>query len=416
MYKLRSHQVEKTTELVNVLRKYGICYLAGEVRSGKTLTALNVAKYVFAENVLFITKKKAISSIESDYKNFGFEYNLSVINYESLHKITDVNFDLVIYDEAHSLGAFPKPSIRAKISKAKFYNIPCILMSGTPAVESYSQLYHQFFVSAFSPFKKYTTFYKFANELVDKKEMKLPTHTVIDYSSAKVSEINTIVKPYFVKMTQQDAGFKSTVTEKIIRIPTPPICKVIANRLLKDRAVEGEAGFILGVTPAKLQSKVHQLVNGHCIIEQANGNTITREFSSFKAQYIKDNFKGQELAIMYYYQAELSILKRIFKSKITTDIDEFNRTKKHLALQQSSTEGMNVSKADAIVYMNLGFSGKNYLQSRDRLTVKGRKDNKVYYICEDFGMTEQILKTVQSKKDFNSKLFNKWHQSNKLNL
>ena len=68
---------------------------------------------------------------------------------------------------------------------------------------------------------------------------------------------------------------------------------------------------------------------------------------------------------------------------------------------------MNVSKADAIVYMNIGFSGKNYLQSRDRLTVKGRETNNVYYICEDFGMTEKILKTVQDKKDFNSKLFMK---------
>ena len=42
-------------------------------------------------------------------------------------------------------------------------------MSGTPAVESYSQLYHQFYISAFSPFKDYTNFYKWANDFVDKK-------------------------------------------------------------------------------------------------------------------------------------------------------------------------------------------------------------------------------------------------------
>jgi hypothetical protein len=183
---LRPHQIQKSKELLNVLNKYKIAYLAGEVRSGKTLTALNTAELYNAERVLFITKKKAISSIESDYKNFGFKYQLLVINYESLHKI-NYKPDLVIYDESHSLGAFPKPSNRAKLCKKLFCNIPCILMSGTPAVESYSQLYHQFFVSMFSPFYKYTNFYKWANDFVDKKQLKLPTHTVTDYSHANRS-------------------------------------------------------------------------------------------------------------------------------------------------------------------------------------------------------------------------------------
>jgi len=175
--KLRPHQIEKSKELLNVLNKYKIAYLAGEVRSGKTLTALNTAELYGAMSVLFITKKKAISSIESDYKNFGFSYQLLVINYESLHKL-NFNPDLIIYDESHSIGAFPKPSNRSKLCKKLFYKTPCILMSGTPAVESYSQLYHQFYVSMFSPFKDYSNFYKWANEFVDKKQLKLPTHTV----------------------------------------------------------------------------------------------------------------------------------------------------------------------------------------------------------------------------------------------
>lgn len=412
---LRPHQIQKSQELLKVLMQYNIVYLAGEVRSGKTLTALKTSELYGAKSVLFITKKKAITSIVDDFKSVGFKYILTPINYESLHKLDNKEYDLIIYDEAHSLGAFPKPSKRTKLAKKIFKHIPCILMSGTPAVESYSQLYHQFYVSNFSPFKKYTNFYKFANDFVDKKQLKLPTHTVTDYSSAKVKEINKIIKPYFVKMTQQDAGFESKVTEKILRIPTPDKLTKAANELLKNKVIEGESGYILGDAPAKLQSKVHQLINGHCIIEKEDLSTFTKVFSTYKAQYIKHKFTYEKIAIMYFYQAELDILKTVFKDNITTDIEEFNNTDKNLALQQSSTEGMNVSKADAIVYMNLGFSGKNYLQSRDRLTVKDRKDNRVYFICEDFGMTEEILKTVQSKKDFNSKLFSKWHQNNRQN-
>lgn len=416
MYKLRPHQIQKSEELAQGLKDKKVIYLAGQVRSGKTLTALNAVELYGAGVVLFITKKKAISSIESDYKNFCFNYQLLVINYESLHKLPKgYKPDVVIYDEAHSIGAFPKSSKRTKLCKKLFFNIPCILMSGTPAVESYSQLYHQFYISAFSPFKQYSTFYKWANEFVDKKEMKLPTHTVIDYSGAKVQQINAIIKPYFIKMTQEDAGFKSKVTEHLIKIGTPPKLKTAVKQLLKDRVLEGKEGFILGDSPAKLQSKVHQLINGHCIIEKDDLSTFTKIFSTYKADYIKERFKGVKIAIMYYYQAELDILNQVFRDDITTDLEEFNTTDKNFALQQSSTEGMNVSKADAIVYMNLFFSGKNYLQSRDRLTVKGREDNNVYYICENFGMTEEIIKTVRNKKDFNSKLFTTWHQGNKQN-
>ena len=405
--KLRPHQIEKSNEVLKVIRQYNIAYLAGEVRSGKTLTALNSAFLYGAKKVLIVTKKNAIPSIKKDYKAVGFSFELQAINYESLHKI---NFkpDLIIYDEAHSLGAYPKASIRTKLAKKLFYNAPCILMSGTPAVESYSQLYHQFSVSEFSPFKNYTNFYKWANDFVIKKEMRLPTHTVTNYSGAKVKEINDIIKPYFVKMTQQDAGLETKVKEHYLTVKTPQSLVNLANKLIKDRAVEGQKGFILGDLPAKLQSKVHQIINGHCIIENADGSTFTKIFSNYKGYYIQKRFQGQKIAIMYYYQLELEILKDVFKDDLTTDVEVFNTSGKNLAIQQSSTEGMNLSKADAIVYFNLGFSGKNYLQSRDRLTIKGRDTNDVYYICEDYGMTKKILEAVSNKKDFNSKLFIKW--------
>lgn len=412
MYKLEPHQIKFSKLVLDVLLKYNIAYLAGEVRSRKTGTVLEVCRLFKAKNVLIITKKKAISSIESDYKNFGFKYNILVINYESLHKIK-YSPDLVIYDEAHSLGAYPKPSNRTKLCKKLFKNIPCILMSGTPAVESYSQLYHQFFISDYSPFKEYINFYKWANDFVDKKEMKLPTHTVIDYSGAKVKDINNVIKPYFIKMTQADAGFKSKVKEHILTIETPVKISFLVNKLLKDKVLEGKDGYIIGDSPAKLQSKAHQLINGHCIIEKDDLSTSKRIFDTYKADYIKTRFKGVKIAIMYYYQSELDILKNVFAESITTDLQEFNNSNKNLALQCLSTEGMNVSSADAIVYMNLGFSGKAWLQSRDRLTVRGRKDNKVYIICEDFGLTEKIHKIVSKKGNFNTKLFKKWHQDNR---
>jgi hypothetical protein len=405
MYKLRPHQIKFSKKILEVLNTYKIAYLAGEVRSQKTLTALEASRLYGASKVIVITKKKAIPSILSDYKNFGFDYEIVVINYESLHKLDNYDCDLVIYDESHSLSGFPKPSVRTKLCKKLFFNVPCILMTGTSAVESYSQYYHQFFVSAYSPFSRYKNFYKWAKDFVDVWERKLPTHSIKVYDRANVEKIDKILKPYMVVMTQQDAGFEVKINEHYLNVKTPwPITEAV-KELLKNKVIKGKKGYIFGDTPAKLQSKVHQIYNGHCIIEHVNGETSNFIFSDYKVEFIKERFKQDKIVIMYYYQNELKMIESVFGEAVTTDIDEFNTTDKSFALQQNTTEGINLSKADALVYLNLGFSGKNWIQSRDRMTVMGRKDNNIYVICESDGITEKILESVTKKKNFNSRLF-----------
>ena len=405
MYKLKEHQKEKAKELQEILLTYKIAYLAGEVRSGKTLTALQAAQLYKANKVIVITKKKAISSIKSDYNNFKFTFDLVVINYESIHKLEDYNCDLVIYDESHSLSAFPKPSVRTKLCKKLFHKTPCILMTGTSAVESYSQYYHQFYISDFSPFREYKNFYKWTKDFVDVWERKLPTHSIKVYDRANVEKIDKILKPYMVVMTQQDAGFEVKINEHYLTVETPLKIKKVVDILLKDRVVKGSAGYIFGDTPAKLQSKVHQLYNGHCIIEDVNGETSNVILDTYKVDFIRERFKHDKIVIMYYYQNELKMIESVFGEAVTTDIDEFNTTDKSFALQQNTTEGINLSKADALVYLNLGFSGKNWIQSRDRMTVMGRKNNNIYVICESDGITEKILESVTKKKNFNSRMF-----------
>jgi len=112
--KFRDYQLDIIRKGTEIITQHGFLYLAMEVRTGKTLTSLGIAERINASNVLFITKKKAISSIEGDYQKFNPPYYLKVINYDSLHLVMhEKNWDLIICDEAHGMGAFPKPSNRA---------------------------------------------------------------------------------------------------------------------------------------------------------------------------------------------------------------------------------------------------------------------------------------------------------------
>lgn len=98
---LRDYQKEIAKAALFKLKDSGIIYLALETRTGKTLTALHIAQLYNAKNVLFVTKLKAIGSIESDYKLLNPDYSLTVINFESVSKKND-NYDLAIIDESHS--------------------------------------------------------------------------------------------------------------------------------------------------------------------------------------------------------------------------------------------------------------------------------------------------------------------------
>ena len=400
-FKLRDYQIDISNKANNVLKRFNMVYLAMEVRTGKTLTALNTAHLYGAKKVLFLTKKKAISGIYEDYLNFKFDFFIRVVNDESIHKIDDT-FDLVIHDEHHRFGAFPKPNKTAKIFKQKYSKLPQIYLSGTPFPESYSQVYHQFWCSDYSPFKQYTNFYKWANTFVDKKDKYLGTHTVVDYSSAKYEPIKLLIEHLLIKFTQKNAGFETNVNEHVLFCDMKPIIYKLCDKLIRDNVIEGKEDVILADTSVKLQSKLHQLYSGTCKFE--SGNSKVLDYS--KAEFIKDKFKQKKIGIFYKFKEEFNALKEVFKDNLTTDLNEFNTTDKNIALQiVSGREGISLRNADYLVYYNIDFSSVSYWQSRDRLTTMERKTNDIYWVFSKGGIESKIYKAVLNKKDYNNKIF-----------
>jgi superfamily II DNA or RNA helicase len=396
MLKLRCYQQDIANQGFEILRRKGIVYLQMQVRTGKTATALEICKIANVKRVLFLTKKKAIPSVLSDFKAFGYTFDLTVINNESMHVLEGQKFDIVIHDESHRFGSIPKPSTGAKMFKKMFSKTPLILLSGTPSPESYSQLYHQFWVSDYTPFK-YASFYKWAVDYVTVTQKQVGAFKINDYTNANKKKIDSVISDYCISYSQQEAGFESKVNEHIIEIEMHPQTYSLINRLKKDRVIEGNNEVILADTAVKLMQKVHQLASG--TIKFESGNTMVTDFS--KATYIKENFAKQKIAIIYKYKAERDMIMQSMGDKITEDIEEFNNSDKWIIGQITSIrEGTNLSKADSLVFLNLDFSATSYFQCRDRMTTKDRLINNVYFIFGIGGIEKQIFKAVQQKKNY----------------
>lgn len=401
--KLRDYQIELSEKANQLLKKYKIAYLSMEVRTGKTLTSLNTAKLYGAENVLFLTKKKAMSSISEDYEKFGFTFNLTVWNDESLHKLTE-KFDFIIHDEHHRFGAFPKPNKSAKLFKEKYSHLPMMFLSGTPFPESYSQVFHQFWVSKNNPFNNYTNFYKWAKEFVNIKLKYLGYAKVNDYSEANYEKIKPYINKYLLTFTQKQAGFETVVNEHILYCDMLPITYKLCDKLLNDLVIEGKNDVILADTSVKLQSKLHQMYSGTVKFE--SGKSKVLDYS--KSEFIRDKFKNKKIGIFYKFKEEYNALKYIFKDNLTDNLEEFNTTNKNIALQiVSGREGISLKNADYLVYYNIDFSAVSYWQSRDRLTTMERKENTIFWVFSRKGIEDKIYKSVQNKKDYNLRIFKK---------
>ena len=404
---LRDYQKELSLKGIEILNNYGLVYLSMEVRTGKTATSLEIAKLSGAKNVLFSTKKKAISSIINDWLDFGYNelFEITVINDESLHLINK-DFDLVIHDEHHRFGAFPKPNKLAKLFRDKYGKLPMIFLSGTPHPESYSQIFHQFWIKL-GFWKNHSNFYKWFNDYGVKKKKHLGYAEVNDYTELNEKGLNLIKimnERLFLSYTQVASGFNTSVNKKILYCDMMPIIHNKRKELIKNLFLNIEEEEIIADTAVKLQNKIHQLSSGSIITESKQ--TLILDYS--KANFIKEYFKGKKIAMFYFFKAEYDILKAVFLDELTNDLNEFNTTNKHIALQQSSgCEGISLSKADVLVFYNFGFSNVKFIQAIDRLTTKDRKSNDVYFIFGRGGIEDKIYKRIESKKDYVLSAFKK---------
>ncbi|MEG1659459.1 MAG: hypothetical protein RR304_02655, partial [Bacteroides sp.] len=170
------------------------------------------------------------------------------------------------------------------------------------------------------------------------------------------------------------------------------------NSMRNNLMVEIDGNAILGDSPAKLLTKLHQLSSGTIIAE--NGLHLT--FDKSKAEFVRKQFDGKKVALFYVYQSEAELLQSVFPNW-TDSPEEFQTSTDRVFISQvrRAREGVRLDTADALIFFNLEFSYLSYEQGRNRLVSKERTDPAdVYFLCSDCGIESKILEAVHGKQDF----------------
>lgn len=412
---LRPHQIKGIADISGVMEEFGIAYMNGEPRIGKTHIALSVAQLMGAKKVLFITTIMAMPGVKQQYDEGEYDFEITLVNnhYTKIAKISDKHdYDFIISDEHHSsCGAYPKPAKITVELKRIVGNTKFLMLSGTPNAETHIQLYFQFWVHQNSPWSKLKNFYYWFGCGYGFKKTKFIANQkqINDYSTANIPKILADVSKYMVIISQKDAGFEQTIDEKILRVDMTGKQIEMIKKLHVDKVIDlGDEKVILADSAVKAQSKMRQLFSGTVKYENGESEIV----STAKVDFIKQYFEGKKIAIYYEFIQEAKMLESAFPN-FTRDQVVFNTSTDKVFISQfrSGREGVNLSTAYAIVAVNIAFSAVTYFQFKERMQYKGRTDAaKLFWIFSNGingkkSIEDLVYETLTKKIPFTAKYY-----------
>ena len=378
-----AHQEELAQAGILILREYAICYLAMEERTGKTITAIQMAERSTAFRVLIITKKKALADWVNVLANLPHIKIYQTVNYHQAHKI-EGKFDLVILDEAHNyISSFPKVGAIWKAVARLTKGLPIIYVSATPHAQGRAMMYHQFALSSWSPWRRYKNFYQWHKQYGYIYQVEVNGIMKNKYDRTDEDRIAAEITPMFIVKTRKELGFEHEPEDVLHYVELSEETRGYYYTLVKDELVRLPEVFLVADSQPKMRFSLHQLEGGTMKMDGEYYVLSNTE----KVDYIRDRFGDTtDTVIMYNYKAELLKLERHFSNA-------------RLLQATSYAEGIDLSGYSTLVIYSQDFSTARHTQRRARQANMGRTDPiDVHYILVKKGISAQVYKTVSVKK------------------
>jgi len=393
----QEHQIKIAFTGYQILKENMIVYLATEERTGKTLASLLIAEMCSnVSKVLVVTTKQAIEGWKECLANYRCSKEITVTNYHQVTKLKE-SFDLVILDEAHNyITSYPKPGKMFKDLKKVTKDKPIIYLSATPHAQSYSQLYHAFGLSSWSPWSRFSTFYRWFDSYGIPETEYIAGRPIIKYNRVQEGKVLADIQKLFISKTRKEIGFKQEPSDKLHYIKLDQVTRAVYNDcqaskvllLPDDEQLELDSSM-------KLRSTLHMIEGGvakRTWLELAKGEPVQKHkfyvmSNKEKIDYILQTWGDTEdICIMYHYRAEFLKLSKYFK--------------KAAILQGTSfAEGVDLHKTKHLIIYSMDFRTSKYSQRRARQANQKRDDPIiVHYLLVAGAISEQVYTTVAVNK------------------
>lgn len=415
---------------------------------GKTFVGSEKMKQLGTDlNILVCQKSKIddwVQHFESYYSNFkvidcsisknmkwlnenpfqvGQKYVL-IINYDLLFRrsyFLQLEHFTLILDES-SMVQNDKAKRSKFVMQMKADNV--ILLSGTPTSGKYENLWTQIHLLGWKISKdlynrqyvnwKKVDFGGFPQWIVDKDDpyknvdrlkSKLRQNGAIFMKTEECFELpEQVMIPVMVKSTKEYRKFQKDC-----------VITVQGTQMVEDPAESDFYG-----TAYKLEDV--ELVGDTTLTKRLYSRQLCGQYNKEKLQAFSDLASSTQdrLIVFYNFTAELDALKKIAQT-LNKPISEVNGKTKDLSnyenednsitfiQYQAGAMGLNLQKANKIVYFTLTDKSELFEQSKKRIHRIGQKNTCFYYLmmCKN-SVEEDILQTLEMRKDYTDELFREY--------
>lgn len=275
-----------------------------------------------------------------------------------------------------------------------------ILLSGTPVGGKYENLWTQLHLLGWDISEKLYEKQYVNWTLIEAGGMK---HKIVDKSDP-YKNIDRLKR----KMREHGAVFKKT--EECFDLPEQTFIKVMVKPIKEYRKFQKDC--IVTVDG-------QELVGDTLLTKLLYSRQLCGHFNQMKLEAFKDLVEStqERLIVFYSFNDELWSMKKILQ-ELDRPVSEINGHTKDLTAYeeesnsvtlcqyQSASKGLNLQKCNRIIYFTLPLSSEDFEQSKKRIHRIGQERPCFYYLMLCSGtVEEQILQTLENRKDFTDELF-----------
>ena len=282
-------------------------------------------------------------------------------------------------------------------------SVAVVLLSGTPVGGKYENLYSQLKLLNVRMTKS-AYWNKFIRWHLESYGTGIPFRRVDGYKN--VDELVELLETH---------GADFLKTSDVIELPEQ-------NFITVEHSTSKEYRQFMktGIFTGKLADTEVEFIGDNPLKKLLYARQLCSYGNSERLERLKDLVEScdKRLVIFYNFTAELTAMKKAIGN--IRPFSEVNGTNKNLShyekwdnaitfvQYQSGAMGLNLQKADTIIYFSLPLSSELFEQSKKRIHRIGQQHKCTYYIFMCGNSVEQkIYSTLQERKDYTDKLFEK---------
>ena len=335
---------------------------------------------------------------EMDILRLGvFNTIVGIINYDLIFRrpeLLKMKFDTIMLDESSMIQNETAKRTKA-ILKLKTDNV--ILLSGTPTGGKYEKLYSQLKLLGWNISKT-----QYWSEFIETRQ--------IDMGGFKIPVVTGYKNIGRLKRKMRQYGCNFLKTDEVFDLPNQTFTDIKLNtskeyrKFKKDKIVTVGGRELVGDTTLTQMLYERQLCGAY------NAEKLTA-FTDILGS------TNDRLIVFYNFNAELDELKTICE-KYKRPVSEVNGNTKDLKAYESAADsvtliqyqagakGLNLQKANKIIYFSPTLSVEDYMQSIKRIHRIGQSKPCFYYrlICKN-SIEEKIYNCIEKGIDYTERLF-----------